>query len=155
MWWDGDPLRELLSVGRGRGRGRGVQPTTVTKWDWEASRGKVIAELEGVSFSRGASIVGDLLGDWREELLLAAPDGNSLRLYTTNVPTELRLTTLLHDPQYRLGLAWQNVVYNKPCYPSFYVGDGMEAPRRPSIGIAGRTEEAAQGAASTETQSSR
>ncbi len=162
IWWDGDPLREFFNAGRsfggrgrggrggqggrpgggGQARGRGGLPTTIRKWDPEAKSAESIAEFEGVSFSRGPSIAGDLLGDWREEVLLAAPDGASLRLYTTTIPTELRLTTLLHDAQYRLGLAWQNVVYNKPCYPSFYIGNGMTPPPRPNIAIAGDAEPA-------------
>jgi rhamnogalacturonan endolyase len=170
VWWDGDPLRELLSPGRGgfgrgggrrRGAGRpgadasqdaaaqlsgtdrrqrrgfGGRATTVAKWDPDASDDETLAELDGVSFSRGPCIQGDLIGDWREELLLVAPDGASLRLFTTTFPTDVRLTTLLHDAQYRLGLAWQNVVYNKPCYPSFFVGHGMETPPRAKIRVAG------------------
>jgi rhamnogalacturonan endolyase len=126
IWWDGDPLRELLSTGRSwRGRD---QPTTIDKWDWKTGRANPISKVEGVSFSRGPCLAGDLLGDWREELLLVAPDAKSLRLYTTTIPTNLRLTTLLADRQYRLGLVWQNVVYNKPCYPSFYLGADASAP---------------------------
>jgi rhamnogalacturonan endolyase len=59
-------------------------------------------------------------------VLLVAPEGNALRLFTTTIPTTHRLTTLLHDSQYRLGLAWQNVSYNKPAHPSFYLGEGMK-----------------------------
>ncbi len=76
--------------------------------------------------------MGDLLGDWREEILTTAPEGRSLRLYTTTIPTEHRIYTLLQDPQYRLGLAWQNVVYNKPPHPGFFLGQGMQAPPKPN-----------------------
>ena len=41
-----------------------------------------------------------------------------LRIYTTTAPTGLRLPTLMHDPQYRVAVAWQNVAY-KPPHPSF------------------------------------
>ena len=82
----------------------------------------------------------DMLGDWREEVILVAPTGHALRLYTTTIPTEHRLVTLWHDPQYRLGIAWQNVVYNKPCHPSFFLGDGMASPPRPDIRLIGRGE---------------
>ncbi|WP_148073921.1 rhamnogalacturonan lyase [Bythopirellula goksoeyrii] len=200
VWWDGDPLRELLSPGRpersrtpqrgsaareargnaeprpnieqlrgpredrdeqdtqARSRFRetelpdqqqnrellrrrfGPQPTRISKWNWNTEEMDPLVELDGVSFSRGPSIMGDLIGDWREEILLASPDGKSLRLYTTTIPTDLRLPTLLHDPQYRLGLAWQNVVYNKPCYPSYYLGDGMKTPTRPHLNLVGKGE---------------
>ena len=89
---------------------------------------------------RGASLVGDLLGDWREEILTSSPDGKALRLYSTTIPTEQRLYTLMHDPQYRLGIAWQNVVYNKPPHPSFFLGEGMSPAPRPRIRLIGQGE---------------
>jgi rhamnogalacturonan endolyase len=52
-----------------------------------------------------------------------------LRLYTTTTPTDVRLPTLMHDSQYRLGVARQNVAYNQPAHTSFYLGDGMEADK--------------------------
>ena len=64
---------------------------------------------------------------WRSE------DNQELRLYTTTIPTDLRLPTLMHDPQYRLAVAWQNVGYNQPPHPSFFLGDGMKSPPRPQI----------------------
>ena len=53
--------------------------------------------------------------------------------FTTTTPTEHRLCTLMHDPVYRLGVAWQNVAYNQPAHTGFYLGDGMKAPPRPAI----------------------
>jgi rhamnogalacturonan endolyase len=132
IWWDGDLLRELLSARRGNAR--------VMKWDWEAGLEEAIYTAEGRPAGRGPCLVGDFLGDWREEMLLIAPDGNSLRLYTTTIPTEHRLTTLMHDGQYRLAIAWQNVVYNKPPHPGFFLGDGMAKPPRPEIRLVGSGE---------------
>jgi rhamnogalacturonan endolyase len=128
IWWDGDLLRELLSR------------TSVNKWNWEQGVEKRLFAWEGRGGGRGPNIMGDLLGDWREEIVVAAPDGKSLRLYTTTIPTEHRLATLLHNPQYRMGIAWQNVVYNKPPHPSFFLGDGMSSPPRPKIRLIGRGE---------------
>ncbi|MFM1902248.1 MAG: Rhamnogalacturonan endolyase YesW precursor [Planctomycetota bacterium] len=156
IWWDGDPLRELVSTGRiWRRRNRGPQAaatglppgvdrfplraaaTRVMKWNHETEQSEPIFSCDAVGASRGPALLGDLLGDWREELLLVAPDGKSLRLYTTTIPTDLRLPTLLHDPQYRLGIAWQNVVYNKPPHPGFYLGHGMTTPPRPTLRLIG------------------
>ena len=44
-----------------------------------------------------------------------------------------RIYTLLHDPQYRVAIAWQNTAYNQPPHPSFFIGDGMTTPPRPDI----------------------
>jgi rhamnogalacturonan endolyase len=69
---------------------------------------------------------GDILGDWREEIILRnAENPRELRLYTTTIPTEHRFPTLLSDHVYRLGLVWQNVAYNQPPHVGFFLGEGM------------------------------
>ncbi|MEV8015933.1 hypothetical protein AB0O76_06195 [Streptomyces sp. NPDC086554] len=45
-----------------------------------------------------------------------------MRLYSTPHPTEHRLPTLMHDPVYRTGVAWQNTGYNQPPQVSYYFG---------------------------------
>lgn len=128
LWWDGDPLRELLSRGG------------VAKWDWQTRRLEELTTIAGRGGPRGPNLLGDVIGDWREELLMTAPDGRSLRLYSTTIPTDRRLPTLLHDPQYRLAIAWQNVVYNKPPHPSYFLGHDMTPPPRPNIRLIGEGE---------------
>jgi rhamnogalacturonan endolyase len=128
IWWDGDLLRELLDGG------------AIKKWDWEKGTEREILRAEGRGAGRYPNLTGDIVGDWREEWVAASPDGKGLRIYTTTIPTEHRLYTLMHDPQYRLGVAWQNVVYNKPPHPGFYLGDGMKAAPRPSIYVVGKGE---------------
>jgi rhamnogalacturonan endolyase len=128
IWWDGDLLRELFAGG------------TVTKWNWERGAEEPVFATRTRGASRGPNLMGDLIGDWREELLMSSPDGRSLRLYTSTLPTPHRMRTLWHDPQYRLAIAWQNVVYNKPPHPSFYLGEGMAPPPRPNLQLAGRGE---------------
>ena len=75
----------------------------------------------------------DILGDWREEVIWRTTDGKELRIYTTTIPTAHRLYTLMHDPIYRLSVAYQNVGYNQPTQTGFYLGDGMSPPPRPAI----------------------
>jgi rhamnogalacturonan endolyase len=128
IWWDGDLLREL------------VAGSAVTKWNWQTAKEDRLFAPEARTRWRGPNLVGDLLGDWREEMLTTAPGGKALRLYTTTIVTEHRLRTLVHDPQYRLAIAWQNVVYNKPPHPSFYLGHGMSSPPRPQIYLIGSGE---------------
>jgi rhamnogalacturonan endolyase len=128
IWWDGDLLRELYGF------------SGVTKWNWETGREERIFAPQGRGVGLGPNLAGDILGDWREEILIAAPDRQSLRLYTTTIPTQHRLDTLMHDPQYRLSIAWQNVAYNKPPHTSFYLGDGMAPPPRPNIRLIGKGE---------------
>jgi len=73
------------------------------------------------------SLSADILGDWREEVIWPTADSRELRIYTTTIPTAHRLPTLMHDRQYRLAIAWQNVAYNQPPHPSFAL---TEAPSR-------------------------
>lgn len=121
IWWDGDLLRELISG------------SDINKWNWEAGAEERILTTGARGGSRGPNLMGDFIGDWREEMIMTAPDRQSLRLYSTTHVTEHRFPTLMHDPQYRLAIAWQNVVYNKPPHPSFFLGDGMKQPPRPEI----------------------
>src|SRR5690606_41330072 len=67
----------------------------------------------------------DLLGDWREEVILPTADHRSIRIYSTTIPTPHRLGTLMHDPQYRLSIAWQNVANNQPPHTCIYLRDDM------------------------------
>ncbi len=125
VWWDGDLLRELLDG------------TTISKWDWDRSAARPLLSPTGIASNNGTKatpvLSGDLLGDWREEVIWRSDDNTELRLYTTTIPTEHRLYTLMHDRQYRLAVAWQNVAYNQPPHPGYYLGEGMGPPPDPDI----------------------
>ena len=129
VWWDGDLLRETLDG------------TRIAKWDWANGVEVVMFTAQGCVANNGSkstpALSADLLGDWREEVLWRARDNRELRLYTTTIPTDHRFPTLMHDPQYRLSIAWQNVAYNQPPHTSFYLGTGMEAPSRSDIALVG------------------
>jgi rhamnogalacturonan endolyase len=84
------------------------------------------------------ALSGDILGDWREEVILRSADSKELRIYTTTIPTKHRFYTFLQDPQYRLSLVWQNVAYNQPPHTSFFIGEGMKQPPKPNIVLVGK-----------------
>jgi rhamnogalacturonan endolyase len=66
----------------------------------------------------------DLFGDWREELILwDSSNSNTLNIFSTNIPTEYRVPTLMHDHTYRMAVAWQNTAYNQPPHLGFYLPD--------------------------------
>jgi rhamnogalacturonan endolyase len=121
-WWDGDLLRELLNG------------ATVTKWDGKSgTESRLLNGSDyGVVSNNGSKsnpcLCADILGDWREEIIARTRDGSELRVFSTTIPTEHHLPTLMHDPIYRLGIAWQNVGYNQPAHTGFYLGDGMQLP---------------------------
>ena len=83
----------------------------------------------------------DILGDWREEIILRSEDDQTLRIYTTTDETAWRNYTLLHDIQYRQAVVWQMCGYNQPPHVSYFLGesDGYTmAP--PPLMTNGRTE---------------
>jgi rhamnogalacturonan endolyase len=125
VWWDGDVLRELLDGNH------------IDKWDWKAQRTERVLTADDCSSNNGTKstpcLSADILGDWREEVIWRTSDNRELRIYTTTIPTDRRLCTLMHDPQYRLSVAWQNVAYNQPPHTSFFLGEGMKPPPRPKI----------------------
>jgi hypothetical protein len=71
-------------------------------------------------------LIADLFGDFREELVLRKADNSGIRIYTNTELTKHKLYTLMHDIQYRTGIAWQNNCYNQPCYPEFYYASDMD-----------------------------
>ncbi|MEW9555785.1 rhamnogalacturonan lyase [Nonomuraea sp. NPDC050783] len=76
-------------------------------------------------------LVADVLGDWREELLVRTADSSALRFYLSTEVTDRKLYTLMHDPQYRAEVARQQTAYNQPAYPSFYLASDLDWSRVP------------------------
>nr|WP_218133585.1 rhamnogalacturonan lyase [Paenibacillus sp. CF095] len=130
IWWDGDLLRELLDSNR------------IDKWNYANNTTMNLLTASGVSSNNGTkstpNLQADLFGDWREEVVWRTNDSSALRIYTTTAVTDKRIYTLMHDPVYRLGIAWQNVAYNQPPHTGFYLGEGMNTPPVPNIRYAGR-----------------
>jgi rhamnogalacturonan endolyase len=120
IWWDGDLLRELLDSNH------------IDKWDWLDKNTDRVLTANGSSSNNGSkstpALSADLFGDWREEVIWRASNNQELRIYTTTDPTDHRIRTLMHDPVYRLAIAWQNTVYNQPPHTGFYLGHGMTLP---------------------------
>jgi len=125
IWWDGDLLRELLNK------------NYISKWNWINSTDSTIFTAENCSSNNGTkatpALCADILGDWREEVIFRTSDNKELRIFSTTIPTNYRFYTLMHDPIYRISVATQNVAYNQPTQPGFYLGEGMEKPPHPNI----------------------
>ncbi|MFP3986359.1 rhamnogalacturonan lyase [Streptomyces sp. E11-3] len=123
IWWDGDAHRELLDH-RWSGSA-GVGYAQILKYNGSTDLDRIWYDQDAKSnnWTKGNPVLsGDILGDWREEMIWRNADSTALRLYSTPHPTEFRLPTLMHDPVYRLGIAWQNTGYNQPPHTSYYLG---------------------------------
>ncbi|MEC1560336.1 rhamnogalacturonan lyase [Bacillus haynesii] len=133
IWWDGDLLRELLDHDWKEPAGI----PKIYKWDYHSGRLVNLLTADGTlsnNWTKGTPVLqANLFGDWREDVVFRTVRSDALRIYTTTELTEHRFYTFMHDPVYRLGVAWQNVAYNQPPHPGFYLGTGMKKPPRPNI----------------------
>lgn len=121
--WAGDLTTQIVN---------GAQAVTPTVDDW--TRGTLLT-ASGTLTNNGTKgnpgLVADVLGDWREELLVRTADSSALRMYLSTELTTHKLYTLMHDPQYRVETARQQTTYNQPAYTSFHLASGMDFSRVP------------------------
>lgn len=116
IYWDGDLCEESLD-------GAGTEgPAAVYKF----GQNSPIFTATGTKMCNWTkntpSLQADILGDWREELVLRSEDNMELRIYTTTDYTPWRNYTLLHDMQYRQAVCWQMCGYNQPPHVSYFLG---------------------------------
>jgi autotransporter-associated beta strand protein len=117
IYWDGDLLEETFNgTGTRNSTGRIYKPST----------GSTITTLTGSLTNNDTKATpcyqGDILGDWREEVIMRTAD-NKIRIYSTTMPTEWRNYTLWHDMQYRQAMVWQMCGYNQPPHVSYFLGE--------------------------------
>lgn len=122
-WWDGDPVRELMDGNHIDKYGTGGDTRLLTASGAHSVNGTKATP----------ALSADVFGDWREEAIWPRDDNAALRIYSTPVRTDRRIHTLMHDPMYRVAVAWQNTAYNQPPHPSFFIGDGMATPSAPNV----------------------
>ena len=120
IYWNGDKEDELLDG------------ATISRWN----NGNTTTVLSLGSYNATQSCNGtkstpclqaDILGDWREEVILWSKNDNcTLNIFTTNYPTDYRVPCLMHDHTYRMGVAWQNTAYNQPPHLGYYLPDYLD-----------------------------
>ncbi|MEM5878574.1 MAG: Ig-like domain-containing protein, partial [Candidatus Aenigmatarchaeota archaeon] len=127
IYWDGDLLDEILDG------------TVIDKWNGNGTSRLLTAYNYNAAANNGTKntpcLVADILGDWREEVIWRRSDNTALLLFTTTIETDFGMYTLMHDPQYRLSIAWQNVAYNQPPHLGFYLYD--RNPPTPQVILTG------------------
>lgn len=90
-YWDADLQRELVRKGR-------ID---------DYLGGTIFKPIEG----KRTIVVADILGDWREELVVTDP--GELRIYTTTIPARDRRVCLMQDRLYRLNVAMSAMGYTQ------------------------------------------
>lgn len=128
IWWDGDLMRELLDK------------TVISKWNatnQSTDRVATLYNMTSVSANNDTksnpTLMADILGDWREEIIYRSSDNTGMVVFVTPFPTTQRMYTLMQDPNYRTAITWQQNSYNQPPNLGFYFGVGMSAPPVPNV----------------------
>ena len=128
IYWDGDLERELLDG------------TWITKMTGQ-NQISTIFTADGCGSNNSTKSVPcmtcDLFGDWREELIMRTNDNKHIRIWCSTAPTNVRLTTLMHDMQYRAQNCCQQASYNQPPHTSYYLSSDAPLPARPNVVING------------------
>ncbi|BEL06610.1 rhamnogalacturonan lyase [Actinoplanes sichuanensis] len=127
LWWDGDLGMELLNDGK------------IEKWDPAAAgvnRLVTTWKFGAVNASTTyPAMVGDILGDWREEVVFTNADSSELVIFTTDQPTSTRLYTPAHNPAYRNAMTLKG--YLQSHHVDYFLGTGMSTPAQPNIRYVG------------------
>ena len=129
LYWDGDLLSESYNDSK------------IEKWNYDSqsvSRLATTWKITGCSSSdRGAPMFyGDILGDWREEVICTGSDYASLVIVSTTIPTDYRFNTFAQDPAYRNDMTSKGYVQSNML--SYYFGSDMDTPSQPDINIIGQ-----------------
>jgi hypothetical protein len=126
--WAADGTTQLVN---------GTADADVTIDSWTAGRLLTAAGTRTNNGTKGtANLVADVFGDWREELLVRTADSSAIRIYISTEVTDRKLYTLMHDKQYRAEVARQNVTYNQPSYPGFYLASDTDFATVPLLTVA-------------------
>ncbi|WP_445260461.1 rhamnogalacturonan lyase family protein [Pseudarthrobacter raffinosi] len=115
--WAADMTTQIIN-------GSGDQTPTID--DWKRGRPLTATDTRTNNGTKGTpSLVADVVGDCREEMLVRTADSSALRMYLSTEVTNHKLYTLMHDPQYLAEVARQNTTYNQPSYTDFYLASDM------------------------------
>lgn len=122
IWWNGDVLSDFLNE---------------TKIDsWVGGRLLTAYKMGAIEAERGAPMFyGDIMGDWREEVIYENSARTELQIFSTPIPSSVRLYTLAHNPAYRNCFTYKG--YLQSNHVDYYLGDGMKTPPIPNIKLIG------------------
>ena len=119
IWWDGDLCRELFDR------------NAVYKYNHEQNKVERKTQFKECvannSTKYNPCLQADILGDWREEVIMRTKESNELRIFVSGSNTKYRINCLEEDIPYRLSVATENVGYNQPPEPGFYIGPDSES----------------------------
>lgn len=125
LYWDGDLLDEEYT---GTGASDNGSWAKIIKQSGPNGTGSGNTRLftSGIGTTNNgsknnASFIGDILGDWREEIVMR--DGTGIVIFTTPIASDYGFYTLWADHEYRQAMVWQMMAYNQPPHKSFFLGE--------------------------------
>ena len=134
IYWDGDLLSEAMD-----GTGSNNNGSWLMIYHFNGSSNDREMTLKGTSNNgtkNNPSFQGDIIGDWREEVMMRAGSGatvtedstswavwDQLQLYTSTFPSSYPIYNLWGDHQYRQAMGTQMQCYNLPPNASFFLGE--------------------------------
>ena len=129
IWWDGELDREIVQTSDSH--------YNVYIQDFYKGRLIEIAKLSGwryvTVYAKRAAFWGDIIGDWREELVLLHKENGvcvGIVGFTTDYTTTVNnIYSLQEDPAYRMQCTTKGY-YQSP-NPGFYLGYNMPRPQLP------------------------
>jgi len=127
IWWEGGVTRSITSEFSGN--------DGVHIYQWNGASCSLTELMKTGSGTRITQTIADILGDWREELVIGLP--NEVRVYSTTIPATNRLYTLMHNPMYRLNVGQSAQRNFGTSLPDYYLGTGMTTPPTPDIKYVG------------------
>ncbi len=129
IYWDGTYVDQLFD---GNNPGGSTEASPYIQ-KWNGSSFTNVISFNSATYNYGQScnttkstpcLQADILGDWREELILwNKNDPSEINIYTTWTATNYAVPTLMHDHVYRMGIAWQNTAYNQPPHLGYFLPD--------------------------------
>ena len=127
IWFDGTLVRQMINEGTINSHKYG---RTFTMYRYDISFNN--------STKSNPGWYGDMLGDWREEVIVPSADKlTDIKLFSTWYPTTLRIPWLMTDHTYYMQCIHEQVGYNQPTNVGYYLGaDQTEAEIWAAAGIA-------------------
>ena len=150
IYWDGTLADQLFDGSYGSGK---ASPK-IEAWNG-SSFTNLITNFNTAEYNYGQTcnttkatpcLQADILGDWREELILwNLNDPSEIMIYTTTIATDYAVPTLMHDHVYRMGICWQNTAYNQPPHLGYYLPDYIDGNLTGIVEVSSRRETAKTG----------
>jgi len=129
LLWDGDLMSETFDHSFDTVAYKPLS-INITDWNYETQKNDTLLSSTEALTDNGTKgnpgLIADLLGDWREEVVVrSTADDNKIRIYTTTIATDYVVPCLMENHTYRTAIAWQNVGYNQPAHTDYLLSEGL------------------------------